>query len=102
MYLEWVRSLRDQCALAGVAFLFKQWGEWYPAHTDSEDDRITLPDGSRIEITNENGDALVESHLWNSTCADPVTQYSISVRIGKKRAGRLLDGVQHDGYPLAA
>lgn len=23
---EWVRSLRDQCARAGVAFFFKQWG----------------------------------------------------------------------------
>lgn len=24
---EWARSLRDQCQAAGVAFLFKQWGE---------------------------------------------------------------------------
>jgi protein gp37 len=23
---EWVRALRDECALAGVAFFFKQWG----------------------------------------------------------------------------
>ena len=23
---EWVRSLRDQCELAGVPFFFKQWG----------------------------------------------------------------------------
>ena len=23
---EWVRSIRDQCAAAGVAFFFKQWG----------------------------------------------------------------------------
>lgn len=27
----WARSLRDQCAEAGVPFLFKQWGEWAPA-----------------------------------------------------------------------
>ena len=26
MQEEWVRSLRDQCAAAGVAFFFKQWG----------------------------------------------------------------------------
>jgi len=26
MRAEWVRSLRDQCADAGVAFFFKQWG----------------------------------------------------------------------------
>lgn len=24
---------------------------------------------------------------------------TMSVRVGKKAAGRLLDGVQHDGYP---
>lgn len=26
MEADWVRSLRDQCAAAGVAFFFKQWG----------------------------------------------------------------------------
>lgn len=25
---EWARALRDQCEEAGVAFHFKQWGEW--------------------------------------------------------------------------
>ncbi len=28
MLPRWARSLRDQCATAGTAFLFKQWGEW--------------------------------------------------------------------------
>lgn len=30
MHPDWVRSLRDQCAQAGVPFFFKQWGEWVP------------------------------------------------------------------------
>jgi protein gp37 len=30
MYAAWARSLRDECAAAGVPFLFKQWGEWGP------------------------------------------------------------------------
>jgi protein gp37 len=30
MHPDWARSLRDQCAAAGVPFLFKQWGEWGP------------------------------------------------------------------------
>jgi protein gp37 len=25
---DWFRSLRDQCAAAGVPFFFKQWGDW--------------------------------------------------------------------------
>ncbi|ABF13123.1 conserved hypothetical protein (plasmid backbone) PHG324 (plasmid) [Cupriavidus metallidurans CH34] len=28
MHPAWARSLRDQCASAGVPFLFKQWGHW--------------------------------------------------------------------------
>ena len=27
---DWARSLRDQCVAQGVAFFFKQWGEFYP------------------------------------------------------------------------
>ena len=30
MQLAWARALRDQCTEAGVAFLFKQWGNWRP------------------------------------------------------------------------
>jgi protein gp37 len=28
MHPDWARKLRDDCAAAGVAFFFKQWGEW--------------------------------------------------------------------------
>jgi hypothetical protein len=28
MHPDWARGLRDQCAAAGVAFFFKQWGNW--------------------------------------------------------------------------
>ncbi|MFP4889289.1 phage Gp37/Gp68 family protein [Paraburkholderia sp. EG304] len=31
MHPSWPRALRDQCAAAGVPFLFKQWGEWTPS-----------------------------------------------------------------------
>jgi protein gp37 len=50
---EWFRSLRDQCLMAGIAFHFKQWGEFDETET----------------------------------------------RVGKKNAGRLLDGRTHDGLP---
>lgn len=67
MHPNWARSLRDQCAAAGVPFLFKQWGEWLP---DNQNSDVSPPH-------DKNG----------------------AIRVGKKRAGRLLDGVQHDGYP---
>lgn len=75
MHPDWARSLRDQCDDAGVAFLFKQWGEYRPC-TDAE-------------MKQACGATLV---------GDPFTG-SYMMRVGKKRAGRLLDGVQHDGYP---
>jgi protein gp37 len=30
MHPDWARSLRDQCAAAGVPFFFKQWGNYRP------------------------------------------------------------------------
>lgn len=62
MHPDWVRSLRDQCVAAGVAFHFKQWGEW-----------ASVP-----EADNESG------HFK---------------RVGKKLAGRLLDGRTWDQMP---
>jgi protein gp37 len=38
----WPRSLRDQCAAAGVAFFFKQWGEWHPRRDDDGQVRIIV------------------------------------------------------------
>ena len=74
MHPDWARSLRDQCAAAGVPFLFKQWGEWI--------------DGT---------DAPLD---WTGrSCLMREPNKLFLARVGKKRAGRLLDGVQHDGYP---
>ena len=75
MYPDWARSLRDQCAAAGVPFFFKQWGEFLPPVQDGNPD---TPGGQDLNLTD-----------------DPI-------RIGKKAAGRLLDGVEHNEYPEVA
>jgi protein gp37 len=86
MHPDWVRSLRDQCAAAGVPFLFKQWGEWGP-----------LPEAAMV------GDAPVGHFAQGQFCAGSIvlggSADGLMQRIGKKAAGRLLDGVQHDGSP---
>jgi protein gp37 len=82
MHPDWVRSIRDQCATSGVPFLFKQWGEWAPRE---DGDRCIAEDGvhmPNLEPSGSNGDGTVR----------------IS-RVGKKKSGRVLDGVQHDGFP---
>jgi len=40
MHPQWARDLRDQCAAAGVQFLFKQWGEWLP---DDQNPKVSKP-----------------------------------------------------------
>jgi hypothetical protein len=38
MHPDWARSLRDQCAAAGIPFFFKQWGNWNQVYDrDAED-----------------------------------------------------------------
>lgn len=67
MHPAWARSIRDQCAAAGVAFFFKQWGAWH-------------------------ADALLYTDV-QGRCPPP------EMNIGKKAAGRLLDGREHNDMP---
>ena len=39
---DWARRLRDQCAAAGVPFLFKQWGAWAPLPSARDPDTMYL------------------------------------------------------------
>jgi len=69
---EWVRAVRDQCVAVGVPFFFKQWGEW---HSDALRYREARVGG---------------------LCPPP------DMKIGKKRAGRLLDGREWNEMPRIA
>jgi protein gp37 len=95
MHPDWPRALRDRCQAAGVAYFFKQWGEWSPDRPHSG-----IAPGSfagRLRSFKPDGTEYSQrGHDWN----DPgmVSMY----RIGKKTAGRLLDGRTWDEFPLAA
>ncbi|KQX18375.1 MULTISPECIES: DUF5131 family protein [unclassified Sphingomonas] len=135
MHPDWARSLRDQCAAAGVPFLFKQWGEWAPTgsvdiyrHGPEKrerqfprsrglgllaDGRICMEDFSvaeharRVASRQAHNSRAIEVDrealaAFHATLDDPDAApvgYQWMYQIGKKRAGRLLDGVQHDGIP---
>lgn len=93
---DWFRSLRDQCAAAGVPFLFKQWGAWVP-HVDRDKDD---PDW-RADYT------LTERQPEQYRILNAAGGYGFSgervhmmKRVGKKAAGRTLDGRIHDEYPV--
>lgn len=95
MHPDWARSLRDQCASAGVPFLFKQWGEWEASLDRERDD----PDW-RADYTNDYVDDGRSKWLnLAGGCGFHGERFHVMRRVGKKAAGRLLDGVQHDGLP---
>ena len=96
MHPDWARSLRDQCAAAGVAYFFKQWGAWSPGENTTgpsaasergawrTDDGWHYRDVGRRESEAMHHDDAPD--LW---------------RLGRKAAGRLLDGVEHNAMPNA-
>lgn len=113
MHLQWARDIRDQCEAAGVPFLFKQWGEWETGFQRSDGTPVF-----RQFDTHEQWVAKASSWVNGGICLDrngkqlqrgadmaeardagnfPVT---IMHKVGKKKAGRLLDGREHNGFPI--
>jgi protein gp37 len=115
----WVRSIREQCARAGVAFFFKQWGEWMPVgpvyaqdlpeHLDADgiDEREVDIDAVNQECINwemAGRDVPViwpRGEIFHEEIQPPPGSWYM-VRIGKHRAGRILDGVTWDAMPAVA
>ena len=92
MHPDWARSLRDQCHAAGVAFHFKQWGEWTPGENVKRQ-RGTVPVAHWFDEKWDFGSedlALEGTHI----------EYEHDLyRVGKKAAGALLDGREWREFP---
>ena len=94
MHPDWARSLRDQCQAAGVRFFFKQWGEWAETRP-AKFCRLSQRRWSH------------ETFAWakDGTVYNPVQPpahhfpHTMMFRVGKRAAGRLLDGVEHSEFP---
>jgi protein gp37 len=88
MHPEWARSLRDQCTAAGVAFHFKQWGQYAEVPRDQgQVGDLWLPvDGSK------------PSRPWADGLPGPDDALMRRCR-SKHDAGRLLDGRTWDEDP---
>ena len=79
MHPDWARLVRDSCIEANVPFFFKQWGEWVPILEKHQFQTITRQR------------AITHVKKWENE--------EISHRVGKKAAGRLLDGREWNEYP---
>lgn len=96
MHPVWLRSYRDQFARTGRPWLFKQWGEWLPIEVDAPGDGrlyAVVDDGSERDITtlNKSGRSSYDIEVLDGG--------QRMARVGKKVAGRMLDGRTHDEFP---
>lgn len=83
MHPDWVRGIRDQVLACGEnrpSFFFKQWGNWAPWDFDNWDPNKYFKYRYLFEPNN---------------CEDLKAVYPV----GKKKAGRLLDGKEWAEYP---
>lgn len=95
LHPDWARALCLQCMDAGVPFFFKQWGEWEVALDRERDD----PDW-RADYSNNYVDRGKSKWLnLAGGCGFHGERFHVMRRVGKKDAGRLLDGVEHNGFP---
>lgn len=112
MHPDWVREICGQCREADVPFFFKQWGAWKPISemedagdgyykpnkkAESEAEQMTYNeiygrectvDTMNLQYDGQEGIESVDGH----------TQMQM-FRVGKKEAGRELDGRTHDAFP---
>ncbi|ASY56446.1 phage Gp37/Gp68 family protein [Sinorhizobium sp. CCBAU 05631] len=88
MHPDWARQLRDQCSAAGVPFLFKQWGAWAPS---TQDEAAGNPRSGWCAVSGRRPAKRAELY--------PEAGAAFVANVGKKAAGRLLDGIEHNGFP---
>ncbi|MBI3096389.1 MAG: phage Gp37/Gp68 family protein [Rhodocyclales bacterium] len=103
MHHDWARSLRDQCAEVGVPMLFKQWGEWSPddaGETPHSDTVGILPSGDCAYYSKGYVAPFDTQDRLEAAGGIRLDGRTLMDRVGKKAAGRLLDGIEHNAYPV--
>lgn len=118
MHPDWATNLRDQCQAVGTPILFKQWGEWKPISQMAEPEHRALYRSNVQAKPHENQDNLDD--CYGRSCTVPYTVVHLdgsvhgvteplaflqgtgamqTFKLGKKAAGRMLDGRTWDGFP---
>jgi protein gp37 len=87
MHPQWVRDVRDRCVAVGVPFFFKQWGAWWPGPAISASSAMATHHGF-----------FCADGRFLGRSVDPDSRVDMA-RVGKKAAGRQLDGRTWDEMP---
>jgi protein gp37 len=77
---NWVRTIRGQCEAASVPFFFKQWGDVMSVLNEDMPEDVYQGIDAAINLSGYGGNP------W--------------FRVGKKRAGRMLDGREWSEFPV--
>jgi protein gp37 len=89
---DWARHARDFCQTHSIPFFFKQWGEWTP-YAQVAFSHPWRPAPPRV-IVHPSGSITTHRDI-NVTSGPGAVMY----RVGKRRAGRLLDGREWNEMP---
>lgn len=87
---DWFRRVRDDCQAAGVPFWFKGWGEWTPRHN--------LVCSDHFGMFDEEGNWQLGMKPWTAA-NDFKEEGFVMAKVGKKAAGRVLDGRTWEEMP---
>jgi hypothetical protein len=87
MHPDWVRAIRDACALHDVPFFFKQWGRLLPkCQAEYLEDDIEMMQVERLAFPSPHS-----PHKMNCYYG----------QVGKAKWPALLDGVEHKAWPAS-
>lgn len=108
MHPRWAQTLRDQCVEAGVPYFFKQWGEWGPDAPLNPDGSLVTGKRGQYSALADDGTLYAPGELEGSRRGEAIranhsrAHLTAMYRVGKKAAGRELDGREHNAFPAAA
>lgn len=102
---DWVRSLRDQCLTAGVAFRFEGWGHWAENIIETSDHERVLHvpptrDTKHIAVHVSGRTAFTADNPEDPFTCPTYEGWTLLKKVGSRTAGRELDGRVYDEAPL--
>jgi protein gp37 len=105
MHPRWARQVRDDCVTCGVPFFFKQWGAYRPLGSVTDEGDMDIDAAAAADESKTIALSIDGRVCWKGD-DDPIPAGALSSdcwfvmsRVGKKLAGRVLDGRTWDEMP---
>lgn len=95
-HTDWFRQIRDSCNSFGVPFHFKQFGDW------ASPEQIDSAGYDDVEMGDNGLTIWPDGRVWAGRHGTAIDGSEVLWRVGKKRAGRRLDGKLWDEYPVVS